>query len=136
MEACKVHKTLHRCYFLFQVDVDKLKIKTIRARIPAGEAQLMLNSRRLIVEDSIKVKPNVQFFWSCVSGYKKAGDTEPTFWVGFSVAYRQGDDTIGDFVFNAIHDAGLVLIAEQKKSTSADQLAVLLKDHDNACIKV
>ena len=136
IEACKVNITLHTCYFLFQVGVDKLKVKTVRARIPSTEQQLMLNSRRLTIEDAIKCRPGVQFFWSCLSGYMKGGDTTPTFWVGFYVAYVEGDDTTGDFVFRAIHDAGLVLMTDTRKSTPMEQLATMVKDNDNACVQV
>ena len=136
VEACKVNITLHTCYFLFQVATDKLKVQTVRARIPSTEQQLMLNSRRLTIEDALKCRPGVQFFWSCISGFKKGGDTTPTFWAGFYVAYVEGDDTTGDFVFRAIHDAGLVVMKENKKSTKMEQLATMVKDNANARVKV
>ena len=44
----------------------------------------------------------------------------------------EGDNTTGDFAFRAIHDAGLVLMNETRKSTKMEQLATMVKDNANA----
>lgn len=127
----------HHCttFLSFQVKADKLKVCVIRAKVD-GESPLALNNRRLIVEDKLQSLSGVQFFLSTVSGYKNARDGSNTFWTGFFVAVVPGHDTAGDFLFNAIHDAGLLKMADPGKTSLTEQLCILLKDHNNSCVKV
>lgn len=96
-----------------------------------------MNNRRLIVEEKLQNCPSVQFFFSAMSGYKNPADGANRFWVGFFVTYVEDDCVAGDFLFNAMHDAGLQVMNEKgKKQTMIDRLALVLKDHDNACVQV
>lgn len=98
---------------------------------------LSLNNRRLIVEDKLKNCRAVQFFFSTISGYNAAGDRSNHFWTGFFVAYVDCDGVPGNFLFNAMHDAGLVIMGETSKKTSlVDRLSAIMKDHSNACVQV
>ena len=122
--------------FSFQVATDKLLWKCARGQTVPGGEPLSLNNKRLLLESKLDDLPGVQFVFSTISGHtSKAGS--PTFWVGCFVAYAESESTVGRFLENFMYDVGLSVMAPMKNRKSvAEQLAFIVKDHKNQCIKV
>ena len=100
-----------------------------------GEDPLLLNNKRLLVESKLDALTGVQFYLSTISGYK-AKDGTIRFWAGFFVAFSPSDDTVGKFLFNIIHDTGMVTMPAIGKKPLHEQLGLIVKDHKNACVQV
>ena len=101
-----------------------------------GEDPLTLNNKRLLLENKIDNLPGVQFSISTVSGHTQRTGQD-TFWIGFFVAYVESEGTIGSFLNNFMDDVGLYILPPMKqRPTIAEKLAFIMKDHNNACVKV
>ena len=115
---------------------DKLLWQCSRGQIAEGEEVLSLNNKRLLLEERLEKLPGVQFVISTVSGHAaKRGSI--TYWIGCFVAYAESNSTVGKFLSNFMHDVGLEVMPPMKnKKGVAEQVAWIVKDHNNACVKV
>ena len=52
------------------------------------------------------------------------------------MAFSASDDTVGKFLFNIVHDTGMVTMPAIGKKPLHEQLGMIVKDHNNACVQV